>query len=92
MSKTTRLILGTGAAVILLGAGIWGTSVLWVHVGGGEMSGHGWAALIIGVAGTIVLSVGLMVLAFHSSRRGFDDRVDDFTNPENDRDRERDGR
>lgn len=86
MSKTTSLVLGIGAAVILLGAGIWGTSLLWIHVGGGEMSGHGWAALLIGVAGTIVLSVGLMVLAFHSSRRGYDDRIDEVRNPEHDRD------
>lgn len=84
MSKTTRLVLGIGAAVILLGAGIWGTSLLWIHVGGGEMSGHGWAALLIGVAGTIVLSVGLMALAFHSSRRGYDDRIDEVRNPEHD--------
>lgn len=89
MSKTARLVLGIGAAAILLGAGVWGTSLLWIHVGGGEMSGHGWAALLIGVAGTIVLSVGLMVLAFHSSRRGFDDRVDEVRNPAHDRDREK---
>ena len=88
MSKTTSLVLGIGAAVILLGAGIWGTSLLWVHVGGGEMSGHGWAALLIGVAGTIVLSVGLMVLAFHSSRRGYDARIDEVRNPEHDREQE----
>ena len=56
---------------------------------GGEMSGHGWAAMILGLAGTVALSVGLMLLAFHSSKRGYDDRVDDVHNPEFERDRER---
>ena len=80
MSKTARLVLAIGAAVLLLGAGIWGTSRLWAHLGGGEMSGHGWAALLIGVAGTAALSVGLMMLAFHSSRSGHDDRIDEARN------------
>ena len=95
MSKSTRVVLGLGVVAALLIAGVWGTSLLWIRVGGGEMSGHGWAAMILGLIGTIVLSVGLMVLAFHSSKRGFDDRVDDIRNPEHERElqrqRERDG-
>ncbi len=89
MSRPTRVILGLGVVAALLIAGVWGTALLWIKVGGGEMSGHGWAAMILGLAGTVALSVGLMLLAFHSSKRGYDDRVDDVHNPEFERDRER---
>lgn len=89
MSRSTRVVLGLGVVAALVVAGVWGTSVLWVKVGGGDMSGHGWAAMILGLIGTIVLSVGLMLLAFHSSKRGYDDRVDDVRNPEHEREQER---
>lgn len=41
------------------------------------MSIHGWLALAIAVFGTALLAVVLMALAFHSSRNGYDARIED---------------
>ena len=50
----------------------------WVG-GAGGLSGHGWAAYIIGAVLTVGLSGGLFFLTFYSSRSGHDDidRPDD---------------
>jgi hypothetical protein len=50
---------------------------LWVSLDGSAMNGNGVAALIIGAVGSLVLGGGLMILVFYSSRRGYDDRVED---------------
>ena len=39
----------------------------------GQVSLHGYIALAIGVVGVCGLTGGLMALAFHSSRAGWDD-------------------
>ena len=49
----------------------------WVapsDVPGQEMSGAGWVAMILGALVTLGLGVGLMMLMFHSSRSGHDER------------------
>jgi hypothetical protein len=43
-----------------------------------EMTVHGWIALAIGVFFSMAVGIGLMVLVFFSSRRGYDDRVRDY--------------
>lgn len=48
---------------------------LWTSLEGVEMSGHGWAAMILGILFSLALGVGLMALVFISSRRGYDDEV-----------------
>ena len=45
--------------------------------GGAEMSGHGTFAMILGAIFSLLIGIGLMALVFLSSRRGYDDRVDD---------------
>lgn len=47
----------------------------WVQIGAVEMSWQGWAAMLGGAAATLALGVGLMLLVFHSSRRGYDDEA-----------------
>ncbi|MEQ8398102.1 hypothetical protein [Thalassobaculum sp.] len=43
--------------------------------GGAEISGHGYAAMAIGVLFTVALGGGLMALVFYSHRHGYDDSV-----------------
>jgi uncharacterized membrane protein len=38
-----------------------------------QMDGHGYAAMIIGIVGSLVVGIALMVLVFYSSRKGYDD-------------------
>lgn len=60
-------MIGFLAAAVALSAWVW-NSLSGTHIGG-----HGWAALIIGVAISLLVGGGLMALVFISSRRGFDD-------------------
>ena len=61
--------------------GTLGLSWTWRVIGGGELTVHGWIALLIGTFGTVGLAWGLMALAFKSSREGWDDRVDNSLDP-----------
>jgi hypothetical protein len=56
----------------LLGWALWIMIAIWTHTDA-RMSGHGWAALILGVFFTCLLGFGLMALTFFSSRRGYDE-------------------
>ncbi len=40
------------------------------------MSIHGWIALSLGTLFSLAVGGGLMALLFHSSRRGYDDRIE----------------
>ncbi len=51
----------------------WALLFVWRIDGGGPMTGHGWIALALAVAGAALLAAGLMWLAFRSSRDGWDD-------------------
>ena len=61
---------------ILLALVIWAG---WVGITGWnlesdvQMDGHGYAAMIIGIVGSLVVGIALMVLVFYSSRKGYDD-------------------
>ena len=46
------------------------------------MSGHGYAAMTLGIIFTLVVGCGLMALMFYSGRRGYDERVTDLSDNE----------
>ena len=48
----------------------------WAGLGDTGMSAAGWIALVLGVAATLALGMGLMALVFTSSRRGYDEPGD----------------
>jgi hypothetical protein len=71
-----------GSTLLLIGAlgGILTVAVAlvvstWSGAGGAEISGHGYAAMAIGVLFTVALGGGLMALVFYSHRHGYDDNV-----------------
>jgi hypothetical protein len=59
-------------AALLAAAG--GVAVhLWRELEGVGLGFHGWLALGLGAGASLILGVGLRVLVFVSSRRGYDD-------------------
>lgn len=77
--------------VMLVFAVIW-ASMAWTAGSAVPMSGHGWAALIIGVVFSLLIGCGLMALMFYSSHSGHDivatpnvfrERSDDTTSSQN---------
>lgn len=72
-----RLGLGFWLLTLVLAAmlafALWGFGAAWKMAGNAPMSIHGYIALGLGVVLSILLGGGLMALAFHSSRRGYDD-------------------
>lgn len=71
--------MGTGNAIAMLAlfvmlvfAVIW-ASMAWTAGSAVPMSGHGWAALTIGVVFSLIIGCGLMALMFYSSHSGHDD-------------------
>ena len=72
-----NLLIAMGITLVSTGA----ISAFWRLIGGGELSVHGWIALLIGTFGTVGLAWALMALAFRSSREGWDDRVDNSLDP-----------
>jgi hypothetical protein len=61
-----------GVLLGLLAWALWIMTTVWTHIDA-KMSGHGWAALILGVFFSCVVGFGLMGLMFVSSRRGYDE-------------------
>lgn len=68
----TLLLVALGA--MLTGACAWAGWV-WFWLGDAEISGHGIAALTLGVVFSLAVGVGLMALVFVSARRGYDERA-----------------
>ena len=84
-----RRHLGTAVIILvlvsLLGWAFWIMVTAWTHIDA-KMSGHGWAALILGIVFSCVLGFGLMGLMFFSSRRGYDEAVKSLDRPNPDGD------
>lgn len=67
--KTAALIIAlTGILAVVLW---WAVSSV-TSMGGFQMPLIGWLAMIVGVLVAVAIGVGLMALAFHSHRRGYD--------------------
>ena len=57
----------------LAGVAVWTGITGWNLEADVEMSGHGYAAMAIGIVASLVVGIGLMTLVFYSSRRGYDE-------------------
>ena len=68
-----RIVAGAFAITVLLLLAAWAAGAF---VG---LSGHGTAALTIGIVLSMALGIGLMVAMFASSRSGHDDNVSELT-------------
>lgn len=80
-ASTLRLWLLTLLALLLSALATWGLGLFWTAIGGGDLPLHGWIAMGLGIIGTVVLTWGLMALAFKSHNEGWDDRVDNTLDP-----------
>lgn len=62
-------------AVLLgfLGVSVWWAIYTWTGAEGGQISGHGWTAIVLTVVFSLVVGFGLMGLLFYSRRQGFDE-------------------
>lgn len=68
--KTLLLVAVWG--VLLVAAG--GLALhLWIELDDVRLGFHGWLALGLGVVLSLALGIGLMMLVFHSARRGYDE-------------------
>ena len=80
-----RRIVRLGLALLLAGGVAAACTallgVVWAAIGGAELTLHGWIALSLGVVGTVLLAWVLMALAFKSDREGWDDQVDNRSDP-----------
>jgi heme/copper-type cytochrome/quinol oxidase subunit 2 len=81
-SKPGRLLwalAGLAGGAAALGFCVWAAIAAWNNADSAnpdsQITGHGWAALIIAFVMVIVVGGGLMWLAFYSARKGYDDRV-----------------
>jgi hypothetical protein len=61
------------ALAVMFGFAAWGFLAAWKMAGNAPMSVHGYVAMGLGIVLSLLLGGGLMALAFHSSRRGYDD-------------------
>lgn len=68
-------LLLIGSLLALLAASATVALWVWNELADVTLDLHGWLALAGGVAATLVLGVGLMVLVYQSHRRGFDERA-----------------
>jgi hypothetical protein len=72
-----QLVLVAFLLVLLAVTGYWAVTV-WNATGDVAMDRHGWIALILGTAFSLIIGCGLMALMFFSSRSGYDDAADPF--------------
>jgi hypothetical protein len=73
MRSTTRTWVALAAAAGAVLAVVVVTAELWSSIGDSEISLAGELAMIFGVVVALALGIGLMLLVFLSSRRGYDE-------------------
>lgn len=74
--KATLLVLTLAVALGLF------TFVVLKDFDASVLSLHGWIALGLGTALTLLVGGGLMALVFYSARKGYDDRIEVDQTPE----------
>ncbi len=67
------LLLLLGSLGTILAVAVWMVVGAMSGTGQAGMSGHGWAAMALGIVFSLALGGGLMALVFFSARRGYDD-------------------
>jgi Na+-driven multidrug efflux pump len=67
----TKVLIGVLLALAVL-SGIT-AFVGWNSAPESQMSGHGYAAMAIGIVMSLAVGIGLMGLVFYSNRKGYDD-------------------
>jgi len=60
---------------VLLAISVWWAASLWMSVEGPPMPAGGYVAMWLGIAFSLVIGCGLMMLMFYSSRYGYDERA-----------------
>jgi hypothetical protein len=77
-----RFLIVAVTLAVILSVAAFASYRMWIGISDGlGMDGHGFAALIIGAVGSLVLGGGLMALVFFSSRHGYDERADSSAHP-----------
>ncbi|MFC4347596.1 hypothetical protein ACFO5Q_07030 [Kordiimonas lipolytica] len=69
-----RFLLIIGSVIALSAVAYWSLYVMG-HIEGVELSGHGVAAMVVGLGFTILIGFGLMALIFFSNKHGHDEAV-----------------
>jgi hypothetical protein len=75
MPKGFGTALLIAVLLVFLASAVWLAYEGWNLHGDVEMSGHGYAALAIGIVFSLIVGVGLMALVFYSSRQGYDEQA-----------------
>ena len=81
IAKTTLSI--TAAFLIVLIAVLIGSFYVWQQMGDIALGFHGWVAVGLGSAGSIILGGGLMWLTFYSHRAGYDEKAATYDDEDN---------
>ena len=70
-AASTWIAVGIGVAAVTAIAVV--IAGFWSGIGTSEISFAGWLAMAVGIVATLALGIGLMLLVFISSRRGYDE-------------------
>jgi hypothetical protein len=73
LKKHATTVATVLALLVFLGASIWWAIYTWTGAEGGQISGHGWTAIVLTVVFSLVVGFGLMGLLFYSRRQGYDE-------------------
>ena len=78
-----RIGIGQGIIIAVLVALLVGVGILavsaWTSTSGVVISREGWIALSLGTFVSLVVGCGLITLVFYSSRHGYDEAVNEFS-------------
>jgi hypothetical protein len=78
-----RIGIGQGIIIAVLVALLVGVGILavsaWTSTSGVVISREGWVALSLGTFFSLVVGCGLITLVFYSSRHGYDEAVNEFS-------------
>ena len=74
MLKEYRTTIATVVLLLaFLGVSTWWAVHTWMGAEGGQISGHGWTAIVLTVVFSLAVGFGLMGLLFYSRRHGYDE-------------------